>query len=62
MEPHSIWYPRTSGIWQTVWIERVGRTYIDHIRWSPDFERWEVGCYAAIAGDAPDGIQVSKSR
>jgi beta-galactosidase/beta-glucuronidase len=23
LEPHSIWYPRTSGIWQTVWIERV---------------------------------------
>ncbi|WP_375503122.1 glycoside hydrolase family 2 protein [uncultured Nostoc sp.] len=58
LEPHSIWYPRTSGIWQTVWIERVGRTYIDHIRWSPDFERWEVGCYAAIAGDAPAGIQI----
>ncbi|MBC6433964.1 glycoside hydrolase family 2 [Nostoc sp. HG1] len=58
LEPHSIWYPRTSGIWQTVWIERVGKTYIDHIRWSPDFERWEVGCYAAIAGDAPAGIQI----
>ncbi len=58
LEPHSIWYPRTSGIWQTVWIERVGRTYIDSIRWSPDFERWEVGCYAAIAGDAPAGIQI----
>ena len=58
LEPHSIWYPRTSGIWQTVWIERVGRTYIDHIRWSPDFERWEVGCYASIAGDTPAGIQI----
>ncbi len=58
LEPHSIWYPRTSGIWQTVWIERVGKTYIDSIRWSPDFERWEVGCYAAIAGDAPAGIQI----
>src|SRR5918993_1609851 len=22
-EPHSIWYPRTTGIWQTVWLERV---------------------------------------
>ncbi|MGZ5271758.1 MAG: sugar-binding domain-containing protein, partial [Ramlibacter sp.] len=26
LEPHSIWYPRTTGIWQTVWIERVPRT------------------------------------
>ena len=23
LEPHSIWYPRTTGIWQTVWIETV---------------------------------------
>ncbi|HEY8359297.1 MAG TPA: sugar-binding domain-containing protein, partial [Ramlibacter sp.] len=35
LEPHSIWYPRTSGIWQTVWVERVARTYIDKIRWTP---------------------------
>ncbi len=59
LEPHSIWYPRTTGIWQTVWVERVGTTYIDHIRWTPDFQRWEIGCYAALAGDAPaSGIQI----
>jgi beta-galactosidase/beta-glucuronidase len=23
LDPHSIWYPRTTGIWQTVWMERV---------------------------------------
>ena len=22
-EPHDIWYPRTTGIWQTVWLEAV---------------------------------------
>ncbi|GAB1540524.1 glycoside hydrolase family 2 TIM barrel-domain containing protein [Scytonema sp. NUACC21] len=59
LEPHSLWYPRTTGIWQTVWIERVGATYIDRICWTPDFERWEIGCYAAIAGDAPaSGVQI----
>ena len=26
LEPHSIWYPRTTGIWQTVWMERVPAT------------------------------------
>ena len=25
LEPHAIWYPRTTGIWQTVWLERVPR-------------------------------------
>jgi beta-galactosidase/beta-glucuronidase len=59
LEPHGIWYPRTTGIWQTVWVERVGTSYIDHIRWTPDFERWEIGCYAALAGDVPaSGVQI----
>lgn len=43
LEPHSIWYPRTSGIWQTVWLEWVGETYLDRLRWTPHFERWEIG-------------------
>ncbi len=29
IEPHSIWYPRTTGIWQTVWMERVPATRRD---------------------------------
>src|SRR4051812_18033457 len=29
LEPHSIWYPRTTGIWQSVWLEIVPRTRLD---------------------------------
>ena len=59
LKPHSIWYPRTSGIWQTVWIERVGKTYLGHLCWNSDFERWEVGFEAALAGDVPvSGVQI----
>jgi beta-galactosidase/beta-glucuronidase len=28
LHPHSIWYPRTTGIWQTVWLESVPSTYM----------------------------------
>ena len=28
LEPHSIWYPRTTGIWQTVWLELVPATCV----------------------------------
>ena len=28
LEPHGIWYHRTTGIWQTVWLEAVPRTHI----------------------------------
>lgn len=58
LEPHSIWYPRTTGIWQTVWVERVGKTYIDRIHWTPHFERWEIGFEALITGERHDGIEL----
>lgn len=51
LEPHSIWYPRTSGIWQTVWLEKVPVTYIDRIKWTPHFERWEIGFEGFVSGD-----------
>ncbi|MCC2693441.1 glycoside hydrolase family 2 TIM barrel-domain containing protein [Nodularia sp. LEGE 04288] len=51
LKPHSIWYPRTSGIWQTVWLESVGATYLGHLRWMPDCERWEIGFEVGLAGD-----------
>jgi len=53
LEPHSIWYPRTTGIWQQVWIERVPRTYLQKLRWTPHFEGFEIGCDTYIAGDDP---------
>jgi beta-galactosidase/beta-glucuronidase len=58
LQPHSIWYPRTSGIWQTVWLERVPETYLDRIRWTPHFERWEIGFEAFVTGQLHDGIQI----
>ncbi|HEY0845919.1 MAG TPA: glycoside hydrolase family 2 TIM barrel-domain containing protein [Noviherbaspirillum sp.] len=58
LEPHSIWYPRTTGIWQTVWIERVPSTYIKRIRWTPHFEGFEIGCEAFIGGIVEDGLWV----
>lgn len=48
--PHSIWYPRTSGIWQTVWLERVSDTWLDCVHWTPNLERWEIGCAMWCAG------------
>lgn len=58
LEPHSIWYPRTTGIWQTVWVECVGKTYIERIRWTPHFERWEIGFEAFITGEQRNRLQL----
>ena len=50
-KPHSIWYPRTSGIWQTVWYERVAATYIEKIRWTPHLDGYALGFEARVGGD-----------
>jgi beta-galactosidase/beta-glucuronidase len=57
-DPHSIWYPRTTGIWQTVWLEEVPETYIQKFRCSPLLERWEIGCEVFIEGHCPDGLEL----
>ena len=38
-EPHSIFYKRTTGIWQTVWLEPVPERYLQEVRWTPDLDR-----------------------
>ena len=57
-EPHSIWYPRTTGIWQQVWLESVGATYIRSLRWTPVFDGYELGCEVLAGGDACPGLAV----
>ncbi len=54
-EPHSIWYYRTSGIWQSVWMERVNRFHIERIRWQADAARWEISLHARIASSQASG-------
>jgi beta-galactosidase/beta-glucuronidase len=36
--PHAIWYERTSGIWQPVWLEPVPATRVERLRWTPDLD------------------------
>ncbi|MGN8049686.1 glycoside hydrolase family 2 TIM barrel-domain containing protein [Curtobacterium sp. 22159] len=33
-DPHAIWYRRTTGIWQTVWLEAVPTVSIASLRWT----------------------------
>jgi beta-galactosidase/beta-glucuronidase len=56
LEPHSIWYPRTTGIWQTVWFEVVPKTYIESIRWTPNLERWELAMHVFLEGEDNDAF------
>jgi beta-galactosidase/beta-glucuronidase len=56
LDPHNIWYPRTTGIWQTVWYEVVPSSYIESLRWTPNVERWEIALHAFVEGANADEL------
>src|SRR5690606_22949287 len=59
LNPHSIWYPRTTGIWQTVWLEVIPETHIECIRWTPNVEHWTIGFQATIEGPLSDDMRLN---
>jgi beta-galactosidase/beta-glucuronidase len=38
LEPHGIWYHRSTGIWQTVWAEPAPRQRITDVSWIPELD------------------------
>jgi Glycosyl hydrolases family 2, TIM barrel domain/Glycosyl hydrolases family 2, sugar binding domain len=50
LEPHEIWYPRTTGIWQTVWLELVPETRITGVIWTPHADVWALGLEISLSG------------
>jgi beta-galactosidase/beta-glucuronidase len=58
LEPHSIWYPRTTGLWQTVWLEKVPSTWIDSLRWTPSLDRWELSFEAWMGGEPRERLRL----
>ena len=58
LEPHSIWYPRTTGIWQTVWMERVPRAWIDELRWSANLVEWDLHLECWFAGTLAEPLRL----
>ena len=48
LEPHSIWYPRTTGIWQSVWFEILPETHVESLQWSSSLKRWDIGLDARV--------------
>lgn len=59
LEPHGIWYHRTSGIWQPVWLESVPARYLAHLSWHPDVPRGQVGLNVSLDRRLDSPAQVS---
>lgn len=54
--PHAIWYTPVTGIWQTVWIEPVERSYVAHLKTVPNIDGGNVSVLAATEGTLPSDI------
>lgn len=48
--PGGIWYTSVTGIWQTVWLESVPKTYIESLEILPDVDRSMVSVTVRIGG------------
>ncbi|MCU1431528.1 MAG: putative Glycoside hydrolase family 2 (glycosyl hydrolase family 2) [Actinotalea sp.] len=57
-EPHAIWYDRTSGIWQTVWMEDVPVARIDSVAFRPDVDRRSLDLTARLRLDGRPGLRL----
>lgn len=54
-EPHGIWYSRTTGIWQTVWLEAVPALHLTEIAWTPSRACDAVTLEVSLSAMAPAG-------
>jgi len=46
-----IWYTRTTGIWQTVWLEAVEETHVKWLRFTPDVDGGNIEIEWELSGD-----------
>ncbi|WP_274654768.1 glycoside hydrolase family 2 protein [Paenibacillus humicola] len=61
-EPGAIWYTRTTGIWQTVWLEAVHEIRFESVRFVPDLDNGNVVAEFNLppeAAGAEIGIDIS---
>ncbi len=54
-KPHEIWYTRSTGIWQSVWLEYTSKTYIAELHWTSALEGPSISLSAEVRGDPRPG-------
>ncbi|GGH10787.1 glycoside hydrolase family 2 protein [Paenibacillus segetis] len=52
----SIFYTRTTGIWQSVWLEPVAETYIGRMKVTPDIDKNDISLDIFLSGYRPGAI------
>ncbi|TFD60884.1 glycoside hydrolase family 2 [Cryobacterium suzukii] len=57
-EPHVIWYHRTTGIWQPVWLESVPDQRIAALNWTPNAQAGNVEIEVDLTRRPATGVTV----
>jgi beta-galactosidase/beta-glucuronidase len=57
-EPHAIWYDRTSGIWQPVWLEQVPEVRIRSLCWTPDLDSCSLDLAVRVRSEGARRLQL----
>lgn len=58
-QSESIFYTRTTGIWQTVWLEAVPTTHLAGVRMTPDLDARQVAMDFTVAGPPKGQLEVT---
>jgi beta-galactosidase/beta-glucuronidase len=58
LQPKGIMYTPTSGIWQTVWLETVPKTYIESLSMTPDIDKSQLQLKVNLGGAPATGYTV----
>jgi beta-galactosidase/beta-glucuronidase len=53
IEPHAIWYRRSTGIWRSVWMEAVAPQHVTTVQWTSDRIGGTVAAVVVLAGQFP---------
>lgn len=48
---HGCFYTRTTGIWQTVWLEFTPKNYIKKVKYYPNYKTAEVTVFVSVEGE-----------
>ena len=59
LEPHDVWYHRSTGIWRTVWCETVPTQHVADLRWTVDLAGATVTAEVELARPPAPGTTLS---
>jgi beta-galactosidase/beta-glucuronidase len=58
LEPHVIWYHRSTGIWRSVWLESVAPQHVRSLDWSSDYAAASITLELHLAQPPRDSTQI----